>query len=1082
MNNKGTIVLVITSALALTVLFLVVIGTWAEPPQHALAAPLTPLDVVSNTLSYQGHLLDADGNPVDAITTMTFSLYDQATSGTALWTQSGDVSVNEGLFTVYLNVSPALFDGQGRWLGVHVAGDAQEMTPRQPLLPVPYAFYALAAPWSGLSGVPEGFADGVDDVSAVVSGTNIFAGEGLSQVANGNSVTMSVIFAGSGGEYGALSSVSRSDHSHPGEDITSGTVADAYIAETIARDSEIIPTVWGNAGAGSGLDADLLDGEDGSYYLDWGNLFDVPPGLDDGDDDTTYTAGIGLALAGSDFEITMTYRLPQGCGEGQLAKWNASGWWECQDDQEGGGDFWSLTGNAGTTPGANFLGTTDPASLMLGVNDMPALRLEPGAVPNIVGGDGANYVISGASGAVIGGGGNGAEPNRVTDDYGTVGGGVNNQAGNDDGDLGNGAYATVGGGGHNTALGMFSTIAGGDGNFAEGNHAAIGGGMTNQALGPVAAIGGGEFNFAGGPWSVIAGGSGISVTADYASAGGGQDNVITATHGTIGGGGENTVGGDYATVGGGYWNRATGSWAATVGGGLGNVASGSWAATIAGGEDNVASGQSSAVGGGVTNYATGDFATVSGGGGNAASYAYATVGGGWSNVASDQNAMVGGGWGNVASGQEATVGGGYVNVAGGDESTVGGGEYINVTGYAATVSGGSYITATGDYAAVGGGWRNVVTATNATVGGGRVNTASSYAATVGGGDANTASGNYAATVAGGNGNTASGDVAVVGGGQQNDATGAAATIAGGRCNNVAGIFGTIGGGGVSGDPFCASGNNVTDNGGTISGGGDNQAGDGDTDTGDATYATVGGGYTNVASGSYATVPGGQNNTAQGDYSFAAGYRAQANHLGSFVWSDSRSVNDFTSQHNYQFRARAYGGFLFEDGETLWVEMSYLPSTPISTSTGAYLSGGGVWTNSSDRNLKENFEPVDGQDVLARLAELPVTTWNYKADDPDVRHMGPVAQDFYAIFGLGEDDRHIAALDSSGVALAAAQALATENADLRQQVDDLEARLAALEAATGASSDSRPDLFGGWLPVGVLVVAAVIGRRRFLGGE
>jgi hypothetical protein len=282
---------------------------------------------------------------------------------------------------------------------------------------------------------------------------------------------------------------------------------------------------------------------------------------------------------------------------------------------------------------------------------------------------------------------------------------------------------------------------------------------------------------------------------------------------------------------------------------------------------------------------------------------------------------------------------------------------------------------------------------------------------------------------------------------------------------------------------------VTDDGGTIGGGGDNQAGDGSTDTGNATYATVGGGYTNVASGSYATIPGGQNNTAQGDFSFAAGYRAKANHLGSFVWSDPRSATDFTSQHNYQFRARAYGGFRFEDGESLWVEMAYLPSSPITTSTGAYLTGGGAWTNNSDRNLKENFEPVDSQDVLDRLAELPISTWNYTAEDPDVRHMGPVAQDLYAVFRLGDDDRHIATLDTSGIALAAVQglhtknqaleaevtALKTENATLKKDLNDLEARVAALEQI--GTSHSTPILTTWWPLAGLVILAGIVVARR-----
>jgi hypothetical protein len=201
-----------------------------------------------------------------------------------------------------------------------------------------------------------------------------------------------------------------------------------------------------------------------------------------------------------------------------------------------------------------------------------------------------------------------------------------------------------------------------------------------------------------------------------------------------------------------------------------------------------------------------------------------------------------------------------------------------------------------------------------------------------------------------------------------------------------------------------------------------------------------------------------------------------------VWSDARSPTPFSSQHHYQFRARAFGGFRFEDGETLWVEMAYLPSTPISTSVGAYLSGGGVWTNSSDRNLKENFEPVNGQDVLNRLAELPISTWNYKADDPDIHHMGPVAQDFYATFGLGEDDRHIAAMDTSGVALAAIQelyaknqALEAENADLQTQIDGLETRLTALEH--GGTPQAISTLTTWWPLAGAVVLAGVVVAQR-----
>ena len=110
------------------------------------------------------------------------------------------------------------------------------------------------------------------------------------------------------------------------------------------------------------------------------------------------------------------------------------------------------------------------------------------------------------------------------------------------------------------------------------------------------------------------------------------------------------------------------------------------------------------------------------------------------------------------------------------------------------------------------------------------------------------------------------------------------------------------------------------------------------------------------------------------------------------------------------------------------------------------------TEASSRVLKENFADVDGQDVLNRLAALPITTWNYKSDNPAFRHMGPMAQDFYAAFGLGADAEHIAPLDANGVAMAALQALyangqaqAERIATLEQQNADLLQRLQALEA-------------------------------------
>jgi len=252
-----------------------------------------------------------------------------------------------------------------------------------------------------------------------------------------------------------------------------------------------------------------------------------------------------------------------------------------------------------------------------------------------------------------------------------------------------------------------------------------------------------------------------------------------------------------------------------------------------------------------------------------------------------------------------------------------------------------------------------------------------------------------------------------------------------------------------------------------------------------TGAAVGGGESNTVSGPDAVVPGGYLNVAAEPYSFAAGVMAQAMHVGSFVWGGY--VSPSLTWDNYirsgaasQFIVRAPGGVWFGDVTTAYTvtEMISLGRF-ISTSTGAYLSTGGTWTNASDRNLKEHFAPVDRQTVLEKVVQLPVSTWNYKAQDASVRHMGPVAQDFYAAFGLGEDDTHISTVDASGVALAAIQALyernqslETENAALQAQLGELERRVAALEQGRGGDATTMP-----WSVLALLGLALVWGAEH-----
>lgn len=117
----------------------------------------------------------------------------------------------------------------------------------------------------------------------------------------------------------------------------------------------------------------------------------------------------------------------------------------------------------------------------------------------------------------------------------------------------------------------------------------------------------------------------------------------------------------------------------------------------------------------------------------------------------------------------------------------------------------------------------------------------------------------------------------------------------------------------------------------------------------------------------------------------------------------------------------------------------------------YVSG--TITQLSSRTSKTNFVALAGEEVLARLSELPIWTWNYLSADGGDRHIGPVAEDFYAAFGFGRSARSLAPADVAGVALAATQALQQQVAERDQRIAELEARLSRLEAALEQSADA-----------------------------
>lgn len=660
----------------------------------------------AETFTYQGNLTFF-GQPVNGTCNFQFSVHDALADGYQIGitqTMAG-VAVADGIFSapiyVYVPAIPfSIFNGQDRWLQIAVndcAGGSTytTLTPRQAITPAPYATYAIKAgtaatmSWYSLSNVPPGFFDGNDN------DTTYTAGAGLTL--NGTE------FSVSGVDWNGLGNVP------------------AGFADGVDDDTTYT--------AGAGLN--LAGNQFSVSGVTWNMLSGVPVGFADGtDNDTTYTAGAGLALTGTQFSVSSVSwnqlgNVPAGFADGvdndttysAGAGLNLTG----TTLSVPANTFWKTDGNAATTPGTQFLGTTDAVALDLRVNNARALRLEPTTgTPNVIGGHSGNNATSGVVGAAISGGGAGTTLNRVTDDYGVISGGYNNQAGDNAGSTNDRPYTTVGGG---------------QGNIASGNN------------------------------SVVAGGNG------------------------------NTVSGSGSSVGGGQGNNAAGSFNA-IGGGISNSTSSSY----------------STVGGGASVHATGDWSTASGG---------------RANTASGQNSMV-----------------------------------------------------------------------------------------------------------------------------------------------------------------------------------------------------AGGGY----------------NTASGAYSFAAGDHVIANDDGAFIWGDATGTSGYmSSPGGNTFSVQASGG--------IWLGTNRNPTIAagdfITTSTGAHLTAAGVWTSVSDRNAKTAFELIDTRDVLERVVKLPISSWRYKLENGAVRHIGPMAQDFHASFGLGTDDVSIGMVDGDGVSLAAIQGL---NLKLQDEVTRLRWLILAMALA------------------------------------
>jgi hypothetical protein len=192
----------------------------------------------------------------------------------------------------------------------------------------------------------------------------------------------------------------------------------------------------------------------------------------------------------------------------------------------------------------------------------------------------------------------------------------------------------------------------------------------------------------------------------------------------------------------------------------------------------------------------------------------------------------------------------------------------------------------------------------------------------------------------------------------------------------------------------------------------------------------------AAGGSFSVSIGRHVTTAQNDLPNSIQYSGVIS-LGdnSPVFSNDRMY----ATANNQFNVRAAGGIRFF-------------TSCCAYNTGVMVAAGsGAWSSISDRNVKDNIIPVNSRDVLRRVLNLPISTWNYKTQSAEIRHMGAMAQDFKAAFNLGENDTSISTVDPDGVALAAIQGLGEELKDCdtkldaqQKQIDALREQLEALK--------------------------------------
>ena len=216
----------------------------------------------------------------------------------------------------------------------------------------------------------------------------------------------------------------------------------------------------------------------------------------------------------------------------------------------------------------------------------------------------------------------------------------------------------------------------------------------------------------------------------------------------------------------------------------------------------------------------------------------------------------------------------------------------------------------------------------------------------------------------------------------------------------------------------------------------------------------------LALGSYSRATGthsvaiGTQAYASGIYSFAFGSGADTNgHDGAMVFGDDAYFQTAYASCDNQLTMRFIGnsdgyGNCSTSGCSSggWNAAYRLWSSYPDCTAGVYMMGGqSGWTSISSRALKENFFSIDGEQMLAKIRTVPVSQWNYK-NNPSIRYIGPMAEDFHAAFHLnGDDDQGINTISIDGVNMAGVQALDERTLKMQERINTLETQVETLKA-------------------------------------